>query len=456
MNAVLGTDARRRGRVGRARAARHRARRAPTSTGDGDTVVAIVPDVPPRPRARDRPGRGGGAPHRLRPHRPHAARHATARSAGSRVRQQERRARRRRARRASACSEAITLSLVSPADLERAGAPARPRRARHRTRCAPRSRCCARGPRPGCCARSPATARTASPTSRCSSMGRVFLTRRPPAAGPLPDEPEHVAVALAGHGAPPPGRGRPPGRRVRRGRRGPRRRRRARRSTTFALEPARRRRLPRRVAPRGCSSAASTSGAVGEVAPTRCSTRSGSTRPVVAAELVLDTLLAAPRRDRTFRAPSRFPASTIDLAFVVADAVAAADVVAARCAPRSATLLEDVRPFDVFRSDALGAGRRSLAFALRFRAPDRTLTDAEVGELRQRAIDAVVARPRRRAPRLSSVRSSTTSGRATRRSTCRAWCSTPTGSRTSTSRQTRFFECARARARRSRSSATST
>jgi len=52
-------------------------------------------------------------------------------------------------------------------------------------------------------------------------------------------------------------------------------------------------------------------------------------------------------------------------------------------------VLEDVRAFDDFRSDALGPGRRSLAFALRFRAPDRTLTDTDVAELRQRAIDAV-------------------------------------------------------------------
>ena len=53
--------------------------------------------------------------------------------------------------------------------------------------------------------------------------------------------------------------------------------------------------------------------------------------------------------------------------------------------------LEDVRLFDVFTSDAFGAGRRSLAFALRFRVTDRTLTDADVAALRQRAIDAVVA-----------------------------------------------------------------
>ena len=70
--------------------------------------------------------------------------------------------------------------------------------------------------------------------------------------------------------------------------------------------------------------------------------------------------------------------------------VAAADVVATlRGAVGDA--LEDVRLFDVFTSDAFGPGRRSLAFALRFRVPDRTLTDAEVGGLRQQAIDAVLA-----------------------------------------------------------------
>ena len=54
-------------------------------------------------------------------------------------------------------------------------------------------------------------------------------------------------------------------------------------------------------------------------------------------------------------------------------------------------LLESVRTFDEFRSEQLGEGRRSLAFALRFRAPDRTLTDAEIAEVRQRCIDAVTA-----------------------------------------------------------------
>ena len=46
--------------------------------------------------------------------------------------------------------------------------------------------------------------------------------------------------------------------------------------------------------------------------------------------------------------------------------------------------------FDVFRSDAIGDGRVSLAFTVSFRSPDRTLTDDEVAERRQALIDAVV------------------------------------------------------------------
>ena len=85
-----------------------------------------------------------------------------------------------------------------------------------------------------------------------------------------------------------------------------------------------------------------------------------------------------------------FPASSVDLAFVLADTVTTADVLATLRAAVGDEL-EDVRLFDVFTSDSFGPGRRSLAFTLRFRLGDRTLTDAEVAGLRQRAIDAVVA-----------------------------------------------------------------
>jgi phenylalanyl-tRNA synthetase beta chain len=73
---------------------------------------------------------------------------------------------------------------------------------------------------------------------------------------------------------------------------------------------------------------------------------------------------------------------------VLDDAVPAAAVVAT-LRTAAGDLLEDVRIFDVFRSEALGEGRRSVAFALRFRSAERTLTDTEVGEARTACIDAV-------------------------------------------------------------------
>ncbi len=111
--------------------------------------------------------------------------------------------------------------------------------------------------------------------------------------------------------------------------------------------------------------------------------------PVVGFEVDLDRLLDGRRRDRTYRPPSPYPPSTIDLALVVSEDVAAG-AVAATLRAAGGDVLEEVRLFDVFRSDALGDGRKSLALALRFRAPDRTLTDPEVGEIRRRCVDAVV------------------------------------------------------------------
>jgi phenylalanyl-tRNA synthetase beta chain len=112
--------------------------------------------------------------------------------------------------------------------------------------------------------------------------------------------------------------------------------------------------------------------------------------PVVACEIDVDALLASDRSARMSHPISRFPASTVDLAFVIDDTVPAA-AVRATLKAAGGELLEDVSLFDVFRSDALGAGKVSLAFSVRFRALDRTLTDDEVSALRRACIDAVAS-----------------------------------------------------------------
>jgi phenylalanyl-tRNA synthetase beta chain len=106
---------------------------------------------------------------------------------------------------------------------------------------------------------------------------------------------------------------------------------------------------------------------------------------VAVVDVSLTALLAAEPAVRTLRPVSRFPSSDIDLAFVLDDSVPAASLTGAL---RSAAgdLLVDLSLFDVYRGEALGADRRSLAYRLRLQAPDRTLTDAEVGEVRARCI----------------------------------------------------------------------
>lgn len=108
--------------------------------------------------------------------------------------------------------------------------------------------------------------------------------------------------------------------------------------------------------------------------------------PVWAFELVLTPALA--RRERpAYRPAPSFPAVERDAALVVPDDLPAARVEATiRAAGGPA--LEEVFPFDVYRGKGVPAGARSIAYRLRFRAPDRTLTDPEVDE----AFDRVLRR----------------------------------------------------------------
>lgn len=103
-----------------------------------------------------------------------------------------------------------------------------------------------------------------------------------------------------------------------------------------------------------------------------------------AMELDLDALPTPAPADAP--ALSNFPPVLLDLALVVPDRVPAAEVLAA-VRTGAGELLESVRLFDVYAdADRLGAELKSLAFALRLRAPDRTLTLEEATAARDRAV----------------------------------------------------------------------
>ncbi|MEU6059539.1 phenylalanine--tRNA ligase subunit beta [Streptomyces sp. NPDC047097] len=104
-----------------------------------------------------------------------------------------------------------------------------------------------------------------------------------------------------------------------------------------------------------------------------------------AMELDLDLVEAATTGPVPAPRISTFPVATQDVALVVDTAVPAAEVERA-LREGAGELLESLRLFDVFTGEQIGAGRKSLAYALRFRAADRTLTVEEASAARDTAV----------------------------------------------------------------------
>jgi phenylalanyl-tRNA synthetase beta chain len=131
-------------------------------------------------------------------------------------------------------------------------------------------------------------------------------------------------------------------------------------------------------------------GHAGELHPRVCSAYGLQPRSA-AAELDLDRLLAHASAITVAPTLSSFPVGKEDVALVVDADVSAADVAAALTAG-AGELLESLRLFDLYTGEQIGDGKKSLAFSLRFRAPDRTLTEAEIAVARDAAVAAAAAK----------------------------------------------------------------
>ncbi|MGD9703471.1 MAG: phenylalanine--tRNA ligase subunit beta [Acidimicrobiia bacterium] len=200
-------------------------------------------------------------------------------------------------------------------------------------------------------------------------IGHVY----PPGTGPLPDEFEALGVVLAGRDAPAAVM--------------------VWREIAAALGLGAR--LDQSAVPEGMHPGRSATlsagrnvavGAVGEVHPD-VAEAFGVTERIAVLELDLSVLLEREPPPVKWKYTSRYPSSDIDVAFVLPESVTAEKVEKA-IKQGAGNLLVDLALFDVYRGVGVPEGSRSLAYRLRLQAPDRTLTDAEVGQLRQRCIDA--------------------------------------------------------------------
>ena len=206
---------------------------------------------------------------------------------------------------------------------------------------------------------------------RLFEIGHVFLPS--PEDQLLPDEREHLSIALAGQEAP------------------------AAVEVLDALDNALA--LPnmqlRTATPAGMHPTRSAEiviagrvrGHVGEVDPAVLGAYGVDGR-VAWVELDLGAVLDGPHGNRKYRPVSKYPSSDIDLAFEVPDDIPASSV-AGSLRKGGGQLLVGLELFDVYRGQGVADGARSLAYRLRFQADDRTLTDGEVAEVRQACIDTV-------------------------------------------------------------------
>ncbi|OGO17758.1 MAG: phenylalanine--tRNA ligase subunit beta [Chloroflexi bacterium RBG_16_48_8] len=127
-------------------------------------------------------------------------------------------------------------------------------------------------------------------------------------------------------------------------------------------------------------------GVLGELHPLVHERYEFGENPVLAAELDLHSILERIPEAVTMLPVASYPPVLEDLAVVVEEAVAAKDVedIIRKTGGR---VLAGVRLFDLYRGEQIQEGKKSLAYALIYQAPDRTLTDSEVAKVRARIIE---------------------------------------------------------------------
>ncbi|MBJ6724066.1 phenylalanine--tRNA ligase subunit beta [Geomesophilobacter sediminis] len=114
----------------------------------------------------------------------------------------------------------------------------------------------------------------------------------------------------------------------------------------------------------------------------------GIEAPVYYLEINFEKLVKARGEMGTAQVPSRFPSTFRDIAMLVPDVTAAAEIVACVKGVK-APELEGVEIFDVYKGANIAADQKSIAIRVRYGSKERTLTDEEVSELHARVLAAL-------------------------------------------------------------------
>lgn len=126
--------------------------------------------------------------------------------------------------------------------------------------------------------------------------------------------------------------------------------------------------------------------AIGEIHPD-VAERFDIEKRVYVAEVDIDALRPLDKPFYGVKPLPKFPAVTRDIALVVDESVGTGTMM--DTIRKSAKNLEDVRLFDIYRGDKLGENKKSVAYALTFRAADRTLTDDEITSAMNKILKAL-------------------------------------------------------------------
>ncbi len=101
-------------------------------------------------------------------------------------------------------------------------------------------------------------------------------------------------------------------------------------------------------------------------------------------------LLEQADTNKQYKSLPRYPAVTRDLAFVVEKSVPAAQILDT-IRKGGGTILEEVELFDIYEGSQIPEGHKSMAYALSYRASDRTLKDDEVNRAHEKIIGLLEA-----------------------------------------------------------------